>query len=218
VLGVGFDQEVAVDVRVIAATNRSLEKMVETGHFRADLYHRLNVLSVNIPPLRDRHEDLVPLVQHFLEKYSSLNQNLPRLVNPDFVDALKQVELPGNARQLENIVRTAILNKQDDSALGLSDLTPAVWQQISGGPKTAAETSRLAEGIFVDQPHDAQSCFRSILNDNSWNLPRSLEYCEKVLLQCVLQSARGNQSQAARLIGITPRTVYNKLHKHKLHQ
>lgn len=220
VLGVGFDREVAIDVRVIAATNRSLEKMVQTGRFREDLYHRLNVLSVNIPPLCDRQEDLFPLVQHFLEKYSSLNQNLIKLVNLDFVDALKRIELPGNARQLENIVRTAILNKVDDSSLGLSDLTPALWRQISGESTATTETSNRAELIAapVDKSHDPQSCFRNILDENSWNLPRSLEYCEKLLLQCALQSARGNQSRAARLTGLTPRTVYNKLHKHKLHQ
>jgi transcriptional regulator with PAS, ATPase and Fis domain len=219
VLGVGFDQEVAVDVRVVAATNRSLEEMVLTGRFREDLYHRLNVLSVSIPPLRDRHEDLGPLILHFLEKYSSLNQNLTKRVNPDFREALRRVELPGNARQLENIVRTAILNKIDDSPLGLSDLTPALWRQISGEPGVTIETpDRVDSKVIVGDllKDDSQTYFRSILDENSWNLPRSLEYCEKLLLECVLQSARGNQSRAARLIGITPRSVYNKLHKHKL--
>ena len=221
VLGVGFDQEIAIDVRVISATNRSLEEMVETGRFREDLYHRLNVLSVNIPPLRDRNEDLLPLIEHFLEKYSYLNQNLTKRVNLDFGEALRRVELPGNARQLENIVRTAILNKVDDSPLGLSDLTPALWRQISDEARLTAEPpdSVESEAISADQSKpDSQSYFRSILDENSWNLPRSLDYCEKLLLQCVIQSARGNQSQVARLIGITPRSVYNKLHKHKLNQ
>ncbi|HEY0763765.1 MAG TPA: sigma-54 dependent transcriptional regulator [Pyrinomonadaceae bacterium] len=219
VLGVGFDQEVAIDVRVIAATNRSLEDMVNTGRFREDLYHRLNVLSVNIPPLRVRTEDLCPLIEHFLKKYSSLNQNLTTRVNLDFGEALQRVELPGNARQLENIVRTAILNKVDDSPLGLSDLTPSLWQQISDeAPLTAASSNDESESTSEEQSNvDSQTYFRNILDENSWSLPRSLEYCEKLLLQCVLQSASGNQSKAARLIGITPRSVYNKLHKHKLH-
>ena len=215
VLGVGFDQEVAIDVRVIAATNRSLEEMVLAGRFRADLYHRLNVLSVSMPPLRERNEDLRPLIEHFLQKYSSLNQNLTKHVNVDFCEALARVDLPGNTRQLENIVRSAILNKVDDSALSLSDLTPALWRQISDTvePPPGAESQTTSAGQLKP---DSQSCFRSILDENSWNLPRSLEYCEKLLLQCVLQSARGNQSQAARLSGITPRSVYNKLHKHRL--
>jgi two-component system response regulator PilR (NtrC family) len=219
VLGVGFDQEVPIDVRVVTATNRSLEEMVQAGRFREDLYHRLNVLSVNIPPLRDRHDDLRPLIEHFLEKYSSLNKNQTKRMNLDFVEALMRLEIPGNARQLENIVRAAIFNKVDDSPLGLSDLTPALWRQISEEvdltehrPDTArSETMSAGESTL-----DLQSYFRNILDENSWNLPKSLDYCEKLLLQCVLRSARGNQSQAARLIGITPRSVYNKLHKHKL--
>jgi transcriptional regulator with PAS, ATPase and Fis domain len=215
VLGVGCDQEVAIDVRVIAATNRSLEEMVSTGRFREDLYHRLNVLSVSIPPLRDRNEDVGPLIEHFLKKYAALNQNLTKRVDLDFGEALMRVDLPGNARQLENIVRSAILKKIDDSPLSLSDLTPALWRQISDttGPSHSADS----QAIFADQfKPDSQSYFRSILDENSWNLPRSLEYCEKLLLQCVLQFARGNQSQAARLSGITPRSVYNKLHKYRL--
>lgn len=219
VLGVGFDQEVAIDVRVIAATNRSLEEMVLTGRFREDLYHRLNVLSVSIPPLRDRNEDLGPLIQHFLEKYSSLNQDLTKRVNLDFGEALMRVDLPGNARQLENIVRAAILNKVDDSPLSLSDLTPALWRQISGEGRLRDEPppdSAESKAISAGQSKPSQSYFRSILDENSWNLPRSLDYCEKLLLQCVLQSTHGNQSEAARLSGITPRSVYNKLHKHRL--
>ena len=163
------------------------------------------MLSVNIPPLRVRNEDLRPLIEHFLKKYSSLNQNLTTRVNLDFGEALKRVELPGNARQLENIVRTAILNKVDDSPLGLCDLTPALWQQISDeAPLTAESSDNESESTSEEQSNvDSQSYFRSILDENSWNLPRSLEYCEKLLLQCVLQSACGNQSKAARLIGIT---------------
>ena len=220
VLGVGFDQEVPIDVRVIAATNRRLEEMVKAGRFREDLYHRLNGLSVNVPPLRERTEDVQPLIEHFLEKYSPLTNHKTKSVTPDFVEALMQVDLPGNARQLENIVRSALLNKADDSPLGLPDLAPALWREISSGlmrasqqfPASENETTRCAE-----PGRDLHSFFRSILDQNSWNLPKSLEYCEKVFLQCVLQSAHGNQSQAARLIGITPRSVYNKLQKYKLH-
>ena len=219
VLGVGFDQEVPIDVRVVAATNRSLEEMVSTGRFREDLYHRLNVLSVNIPPLRERSDDLRPLIEHFLQKYSFLNQNQNRRVSAEFVEALMRLGLPGNARQLENIVRAAILNKVDDSPLGLSDLTPGLWRQISderdlaGQPPGTANSETLSAG---ESRFDVRNYFQNVLDKNSWNLPKSLEYCERLLLECVLRSAQGNQSQVARLIGMTPRSVYNKLHKHKL--
>jgi transcriptional regulator with PAS, ATPase and Fis domain len=215
VLGVGFDQEMPIDVRVIAATNRGLEKMVADGRFREDLYHRLNGLSVHVPPLRERAEDLQPLIEYFVERYSSLTTTKTRSVKLDFVEALAQVELPGNARQLENIVRSAMLNKIDDSPLSLSDLTPGVWREISNDQ--LRESEPLTASAFERTPtRDLQSYFRNILDENNWNLPRSLQYCEKVFLQCVLQSARGNQSRAARLIGITPRSVYNKLQKYKL--
>ena len=219
VLGVGFDQEVPVDVRVVAATNRSLEEMVQTGRFREDLYHRLNVLSVNIPPLRERHDDLRPLIEHFLQKYSFLNQNQNKRVSSEFVEALTRLGLPGNARQLENIVRAAILNKVDDGPLGLSDLTPGLWRQISDERDLAGKSPDPANSKTPsagESQLEVRNYFLNVLDENSWNLPKSLEYCERLLLECVLRSAQGNQSQVARLIGMTPRSVYNKLHKHKL--
>jgi transcriptional regulator with GAF, ATPase, and Fis domain len=215
VLGVGFDQEVAVNVRVIAATNRSLEEMVKSGKFREDLYHRLNGLSVRVPPLHERPEDLRPLIEHFLEKYSAFTNKGTQSVSTEFVEALMQVELPGNARQVENIVRSALLNKADDSPLSLSDLAPSLWQQIS--TELLLDQQSGTPRLAINKGNDIQLYFQTILDQHSWNLPRSLEYCEKIFLQCVLQSAGGNQSRAARLIGITPRSVYNKLQKYKLH-
>ena len=216
VLGVGFDQEVPIDVRVVVATNRNLEEMVAKGDFREDLYHRLNVLSVTVPALRERPEDLRSLVEHFLNKYCSLNRYQTKRVTPDFVEALTRVELPGNARQLENIIRSAILNKTDESPLGLCDLTPSLWRQISDETNLVTRRDPKMRVDHESGP-EVQNYFRSILDENSWNLPRSLDFCEKALLQCALQLSRGNQSQAARLMGITPRSVYNKLHKYKLH-
>src|SRR6266508_5530221 len=218
VLGVGFDAEVPIDVRVIAATNRNLEEMVHQGAFREDLYHRLNVLSVSIPPLRERPEDLQPLTEHFLKKYAGLNERGLHTVNADFIEALRQVDLSGNARQLENIVRRALLNKTDDGPLNLADLTPAVWQRLSEvNPKSNhCENISPNDGPEIEEQLELRSYFLNILNSNGWNLSKSLNYCERSLLSCSLEFARGNQSQTARLIGITPRSVYNKVHKHKL--
>ena len=218
VLGVGFDAEVPIDVRVIAATNRNLEEMVHQGAFREDLYHRLNVLSVSIPPLRERPEDLQPLTEHFLKKYAGLNERGLHTVNADFIEALRQVDLSGNARQLENIVRRALLNKTDDGPLNLADLTPAVWQRLSEvNPKSNhCENISPNDGPEIEDQLELRSYFLNILNSNGWNLSKSLNYCERSLLSCALEFARGNQSQTARLIGITPRSVYNKVHKHKL--
>ena len=219
VLGVGFDREVPVDVRVIAATNKNLETMVREGSFREDLYHRLNGLSVNVPPLLERFEDLRPLTEHFLEKYSALSPGATRTVSSEFLEALGQVKLSGNVRQLENIVRRALLSVADNSPLSLGDLTPTEWEQLSDeaspGKKQVDASNGEIDTVKVE-PGDRQPSFFNILNLNDWNLSKSLEYCERLLLECALQFNQGNQSQTARLIGITPRSVYNKLHKHKL--
>ena len=220
VLGVGFDREVSVDVRVIAATNRNLETMVREGSFREDLYHRLNGLSVNVPPLRERHEDLEPLTEHFLRKYSALSP-ATRPVSSDFLEALGKVKLSGNVRQLENIVRRALLNVPDNSPLSLGDLTPSEWEQLSAEESNVNSQSQFATSNGgKDEPNtepaDRQTSFLNILNLNDWNLSKSLDYCERSLLKCALQFSQGNQSRTARLIGITPRSVYNKLQKHKL--
>jgi transcriptional regulator with PAS, ATPase and Fis domain len=113
VLGVGEDQEVPVNVRVIAATHRDLEEMVQQRKFRADLFHRLNVLSIHLPSLRERPADIKPLIEHFVEKSRFLKPGVRLAIAPDFVDALMQLELPGNARQLENLVWRALVDTVD---------------------------------------------------------------------------------------------------------
>src|SRR5215831_6677459 len=122
VLGIGDDHEVAVNVRIIAATNRSLDAMVQQRTFRADLFHRLHVLAIHIPPLRERPADLKPLIEHFLEKYQGLRPTGALSADPEFIEALTQLQLPGNARQLENLVRWALIHKNDDTSLTLRDL------------------------------------------------------------------------------------------------
>lgn len=132
VLGVGEDREVGVNVRVVAASNRNLELMVQQNKFRAGLFHRLNVLSVQVPPLRDHPDDLVPLIQHFLQKHRSLTPVGAFIVGADFSEALHHVELPGNVRQLENLVWQALVRKTTSLPLGISDLPLDVLQQLSG--------------------------------------------------------------------------------------
>jgi transcriptional regulator with GAF, ATPase, and Fis domain len=224
VLGVGEDREVAVSVRMIAATNRDLEAMVQQGRFRADLFHRLHVLAIHIPPLRERPADLKPLIEHFLQQYRFLRPTGPLSVDADFIAALTQVELPGNARQLENLVRWALVNKDDDTPLQLRDLPLDIWQQLSeprtrprvqSGPGIEKEDSQPAT-LQAAQQHIPSSIV-SLLDLNGWSLSRSLEHCERLFVEAALHKAHGNQSAMARLLGITPRSVYNKLHKHQLH-
>jgi transcriptional regulator with GAF, ATPase, and Fis domain len=223
VLGVGEDQEVAVDVRVIAATNRELDKLVEDRKFRADLYHRLNVLSIHIPPLRERPEDVAPLIEHFLKNWGTLNPAASLSVTSGFVNALATIDLPGNVRQLENLVRQALVNKYDNSPLDLSDLPMAVWRQLSQHepprPRQSDEVSKESELdtlVMETPPQLVPSHLVKLLQANRYSLSRSLEHCEKLFLEAALHTAQGNQSQTARLLGITPRSVYNMVRKHNL--
>lgn len=223
VLGVGEDQEVPVNVRIIAATNQDLDEMVQQRKFRTDLFHRLNVLAIRIPPLRERPADIKPLIEHFVKKYRSLNPAATLLVGADFVEALAQVELPGNARQLENLVRQALLNKDDDTPFNLSDLPRDVWQHLleqGKGPLARSEQASERKETRKSTPdaprQDIPSYLTNVLDASGWSLSRSLQYCERLLLEVALHQAHGNQSQTARLLGITPRSVYNKVRKHDL--
>lgn len=232
VLGVGDDREVNVNVRVLAATNKNLEELVAKGKFRADLYYRLNILSAHIPPLRERRADLLPLIEHFIRKYRTVYPTRTCTLAPELVEALMQLELPGNARQLDNIIRQALANKSDDSPLNLSDLPLAVWRELFEQSRrergeTAATNQRVSGSPPPSSPppssapqppqHEVQSHLFHLLKNNNWNLPESLEQCERLLLEAVLDHTHGNQTQTARLLSITPRSVYNKMRKHQLH-
>jgi DNA-binding NtrC family response regulator len=214
VLGVGEDREAKVNVRVVAASNRDLEHMIRQNVFRADLFHRLNVLSIHVPPLRDRLEDLKPLLEHFLHKYQSLTFAGTLTARADFLEALRQVEFPGNVRQLENLVRQVLVRKATNLPLSISDLPVEILLQLLGTeePSGAIKSEQL---ITVDSKALLTSVIH-LLDANGWNLTRSMEICERHALEAAMGRTRGNQSETARLLGITPRSVYNKLRKHKM--
>jgi DNA-binding NtrC family response regulator len=218
VRGMGESQEVAVDVRMVAATHRDLAAMVQQGSFRADLFHRLSVLCVHVPSLRERPEDIEPLVEHFVRKYQSRFGAQPRLIGADFIEGLRGLELPGNARQLENLVHQALANKEQDSPLTLADLPTEVLRQLAEpfeprlalvSPPPGAEAPTLSAARL-------SGCLGDILKTHQWNLGVCLRHVERSLLEIVMEQVGGRQTEAARLLGITPRTVYNKVRKHNL--
>jgi DNA-binding NtrC family response regulator len=214
VLAVGEDREVEVSVRVVAATNHNLDQLMQQNKFRPDLFHRLNVLSISVPPLRERPDDLAPLVEHFLQKYRLLTAPAPQKADADFLEALRQIELPGNVRQLENLVRQALVAKTTDLPLNLSDLSVEILRQLlQPEENTPAHKTELVD-LFNSETFT--SSFVRILEANDWNLRRSLENCERQALEAAIRRTRGNQSEIARLLGITPRSVYNKVHKYRL--
>jgi transcriptional regulator with GAF, ATPase, and Fis domain len=214
VLAVGGDREEAISVRVIAATNRDLRPMVDDHRFRADLFYRLNVLSIRAPALSERRDDIPLLVAHFLDRCGRDRA----AAGPTFLAALSAVDLSGNVRQLENLVRRAVAHASDEGPLCLEDLPAEVWEELSRGdrgadqerPSAAIDSSAaLPAGTHADQ-------WPALFEANGWNLSRSLRTCERLLLQAALTRVGGNQSKAARLLGVTPRSVYSKLRKHGL--
>ena len=177
---VGGNQSVKVDVRIIAATNRDLRGEIEAGRFRRDLFYRLNVIPIAIPPLRERPDDIPPLAEAFLRKHA----DRPRRLNPAAIEQLKRCSWEGNARELENVIERA-LALCDRSEIGPEDL-----------PLPEAASRRVA---------DAGDLVRAALERQF-----TLAQLEDLYIEQVLEQTRGNKVQAARILGINRRTLYRR--------
>ena len=216
VLGVGEDRETDVDMRVIAATNQDLDSMLQERKFRGDLFHRLNVLSIHIPPLREHRADIKPLAEYFLRKYGSLNPKA-KFAREDFFQALMELTLPGNVRQLENLVRQAIIGKNDYGPLNLSDLPLDVWRELSASANSSRQTAPQIdlENRPSPTPETREFCPElrernesadlaahalKLLDANGWSLSRSLDHCEKLFLEAALTKSRSPHLSLYRLM------------------
>ena len=177
----GGTRPIGVDVRIIAATNRDLEALVREGQFREDLYYRLNVVSIALPPLRDRREDIPGLVDHFVRRYAAEGRGV-RSVSREAMDALVKYDYPGNVRELENIVHRALVLARG-SSLTTSDLAPHV-----AGLKP--------ESAVAAEPADFVARVAAF---------------EQRLIQEALAQADGVQTRAARALGISERHLRYKL-------
>jgi transcriptional regulator with PAS, ATPase and Fis domain len=182
---VGDSQTIKVDVRVIAATNSDLARMVAEGSFREDLYYRLHVIPVQLPPLRDRRDDIPVLVQHFLEKFSPTSQ---MQVSQDSMRALMAYPWPGNVRQLENAVERAVALSAGRQQIDPSDLPSEVHLVPSS-----------AQTPFVDLP------------ETGLDMPAYLAAIERDLIQRSLDRTGGNRNRAAELLHIKRTTLVEKL-------
>lgn len=204
VLPVGSDEEVPVDVRVIAATNRSLEALVADGRFRLDLYQRLNVAFFRLPPLRERPEDIAPLFQHFLRKYRTYYPATVTDVDPRVYDVIARSLGRGNVRELENLVRQLLSLKRSGARIELSDL-PRRSLVHGDGAANGDGAGRLMSDVA-----------KTLLGHDELPLHEMTDRVERLVLSEMLRQGGQTHAQMARRLGFTRRTLYNKLRKHRL--
>jgi len=187
----GGVETIKVDVRIVAATNVDLQRMMDDGRFREDLYYRLNVINLQLPPLRDRKEDIPLLVQHFIEKYIAENAKGPLEITPAALDVLTDYDWPGNIRELENTIERAVVlattNRID------SDLIPENIRMN--------RTFRLPQ---INVPPEGIP-FRDVVSD-----------FEKSLIESTLEAAGGVQKRAAELLQIKPTTLNEMIKRYDI--
>lgn len=206
---VGGGETIETDVRVLAATNRDLEKMVEDGDFRADLYYRLNGFTIQLPPLRDRGDDLILLIGQFIARYAKELGKDVSGVSPDAMQLLLRYPWPGNIRELQSAVRQALLH-----ATGQVLLPEFLPEEVRLGRKptsSAAANHSPSSGMgleaFIDEALD---------NGTEGLHAASIAVMERYLVARVLERTAGNQSQAAKILGITRGSLRNKLRQHHI--
>jgi two-component system nitrogen regulation response regulator GlnG len=200
----GGHESIRVDVRVLAATNRDLEAAMREGKFREDLFYRLNVVALSLPPLRERRRDIPLLVEHFLAKYAT--ELGERGVAPDALDRLVGHAWPGNVRELENVVQRAMV--MATSGVVLPEHLPI-------GPVSAAASVAVDASLEDIIERKLIECVRGLREHASANLyDLMIGLVEKPLLRAVLRETGGNQVRAAQILGINRNTLRKKLTEH----
>jgi two-component system response regulator HydG len=185
---VGGHEVIEVDVRLLAATNKILEDEVKAGRFREDLYYRLNVVSLHVPSLKDRREDIPALAEHFLNLFADKNNRKLSGITPGCMDILLHYPWPGNVRELENAMERGVILMRGD------------YLDEESLPIPIKKWSEQESGTLVGSDMDG--------------LPSSLEEAEKLVILKTLDEVDGNKSEAARRLGITRKTLLSKLNKY----
>jgi len=186
VVPVGDTKPVSVDVRLIAATNRDLERDIEEGRFRRDLYYRLNVISLELPPLRNRSEDVRLLAEHFLERMAAGSEEPPKKLSKRAAEILESYHWPGNVRELENVIERAVV--LTDGKTVKRDALPDKLEDPPPEPLVRKE-----------RPANP-----------------TLEVIERSYIEHVLRAEGGNKTRAAEVLGIDPSTLYRKINRYEL--
>jgi two-component system response regulator PilR (NtrC family) len=186
----GKTESVSIDIRVISASNKNLEQEIMDNNFREDLFYRLNVIKVAIPPLRERKDDIPMLALHFLNKFASEMDKKITGISNDALEELEKYHYPGNIRELENIIARCVALESDE--IIKKDSLPKL----------------NTEGEYIDLTDtlNAKDSIDSVLGD-----------VEKQIIENALKSSRGNKTEAAKVLGITLRSLRYRLAKHSIY-
>jgi len=187
---VGSNGTVTVDVRVILACNEDLAERVKDGRFRQDLYYRINVINIQLPPLAQRIGDIPLLAKHFLDKFCRQTPRRISRITPQAMNLLQRYSWPGNVRELENVIERAVVLSKDDQ-IDVDDLPPQLLQEVK------------------DQPSP-------ISRDRPMSLKQALQEPQRRIIAQALRAAGGNRQEAARLLQINRTTLYKKIKQYKL--
>ncbi|MDO8665357.1 MAG: sigma 54-interacting transcriptional regulator, partial [Gemmatimonadales bacterium] len=182
---VGGTEAVPVDVRLIAATNRDLEEDMRSGRFRSDLYYRLNVIAIHLPPLRTRKDDIPVLAEAFLRRMALERKEDPKHIDGDAMDAIMAYDWPGNVRELENALERA--------------MTLTRGGEVTHAALPVRVTERRAMPLVSERPQ----------------VNPTLDVVERAYIMWVLQSEAGNKTRAAEVLGIDPSTLYRKISRYE---
>jgi two-component system nitrogen regulation response regulator GlnG len=220
---VGGNQSIKVDVRVIAATHKPLEQAVAAREFREDLFYRLNVVRVQIPPLRERRDDIPLLVNYFLQKFAHAQGRSPKSILPAAAELLERFHWPGNVRELENVIQRATVMAKGDVILPgdlpaeISSLPPAGASAVAGtSPASPAMPAPpVSGGDLMDWAAVGRTLFRWAREQGKLRVLPAVE--RELIIQALLET-KGNQVQAAKLLGITRATLRKRVEKFKIKQ
>jgi two-component system response regulator HydG len=185
---VGGTEPIKVDFRLVVATNRNLETMIEDGLFREDLYYRLNVIAVHVPPMRERPEDIPLLVDHFIRRYSRKNKRAITGASDEALKAFQEYDWPGNVREIENVIERAVVLTRN-TTIQVDDLPKPLLRKSDDVP---CSIRRDGENVMIP-------------------IGSKLADVEQAMIHETLKKTGGDKSLAAQLLGIAARTIYRKL-------
>jgi DNA-binding NtrC family response regulator len=194
----GADRDIRVDVRIIAASNRNLEEYVEQGGFREDVFYRLNVVHIRVPPLRERREEIPLLIQHFLAYYARQHGRAPRSLSREALEQLQAHSWPGNVRELQNVIQRFVIQ---DSEAALTQLTTPVWRLRRDDTDESDDASITAESVGLKEL-----------------VRRAAERTEREALKQMLERVHWRRTEAAHRLRISDRTLREKIRQYGLDQ